>query len=153
AAHGRTFTVDSVDEEVAVISYEAWIRRFNGDLGVIGKTIRVGRLPMTIVGIAPDGFYGVAPGMAPEITGSLDAFPKIRPENPNILRLPASAWLHVMARLKAGVSVQQADTALQSFWPQIMDTVTDRNMPAARRERFLSRKTAVESATFGFSRV
>ena len=42
----------------AIISYETWKTRFNGDAGVVGSTFRVNTKPVTVVGIAPKGFYG-----------------------------------------------------------------------------------------------
>ena len=42
----------------AVMSYETWKTRFNGDASVVGSTFRVNTKPVTVVGIAPKGFYG-----------------------------------------------------------------------------------------------
>ncbi len=150
AIRGRTFTDE---DEVGVISYDTWERRFGKDPGVVGKVVQVGRLAITIIGVTPEGFFGVAPGMAPEITIPLRSFPKVKPEESQILRQSAASLLHVMARLKPGVTLTQANSALQVFWPQVMEAVTDPNMPAARRARFLSRMTELESASSGFSRV
>jgi len=41
---------------VAVIGYDLWQRRFQGDSGVIGRTVRITGVPATIVGVMPDGF-------------------------------------------------------------------------------------------------
>ncbi|MBI4471783.1 MAG: ABC transporter permease [Acidobacteria bacterium] len=48
-------------ERVAVISYEFWANRFGGDSSVVGKSVLLGNLPFTIVGIAPKGFRGTLP--------------------------------------------------------------------------------------------
>jgi putative ABC transport system permease protein len=42
--------------DVLVIGYDIWRNRFNGDRGVIGRTVRLGRTPATIVGVMPEGF-------------------------------------------------------------------------------------------------
>jgi putative ABC transport system permease protein len=42
--------------EVIVIGHDVWQRRFNGDRGVIGLAIKIGRTPATIVGVMPQGF-------------------------------------------------------------------------------------------------
>lgn len=42
--------------DVVVIGYDVWHDRFNGDRGVIDRTIRIGRIPTTIVGVMPEGF-------------------------------------------------------------------------------------------------
>ena len=58
-----------------------------------------------------------------------------------------------MGRLKDGVTLEQADAALQTAWPAIMEATTSRNLPAERRAMFLGRKTALEPGRTGFSRV
>ena len=42
--------------DVVVIGYDIWQSRFDGDQGVIGRTVRIGRTTATIVGVMPDGF-------------------------------------------------------------------------------------------------
>jgi len=49
---------------VVVISYQMWRNRFKGDREVIGKTQRLNNVPHTIIGVAPDGFYGTFVGRA-----------------------------------------------------------------------------------------
>src|SRR5262249_41766512 len=49
---------------VTVISYQMWHDRFRSDPDIIGKTQVLGGLPHTIVGVAPDGFYGTFVGYA-----------------------------------------------------------------------------------------
>ena len=48
---------------VVVLSHEFWQERFNGDPSVVGSTITLNSRPMTIIGIAPDGFSGVQSGV------------------------------------------------------------------------------------------
>ncbi|HMJ86800.1 MAG TPA: ABC transporter permease, partial [Vicinamibacterales bacterium] len=45
-------------EPVAVVSYDYWQTRFNGSPEVLGRTIRVNELPLTVIGVAPRGFQG-----------------------------------------------------------------------------------------------
>ena len=45
-------------EPVAIVSYDYWQTRFNGSPEVLGRTIRVNELPLTIIGVAPRGFQG-----------------------------------------------------------------------------------------------
>jgi hypothetical protein len=56
---GRTLMESDVAPgaaDVVVIGYDVWQQRFNGDRGVIGRTVRLGRTPATIVGVMPEGF-------------------------------------------------------------------------------------------------
>src|SRR2546423_211295 len=55
----------------AVISYAYWERRFARSPGVLGRTIRVNKTPLTIVGVTPPGFFGAEVGESVDITYSL----------------------------------------------------------------------------------
>ena len=154
AAAGRLFTAadDRIgggeDGLVAVLSYAAWQRRFAGSPTVIGRTIRVERRPFTIVGVAPRGFFGVAPGLAPEVTIPLTVL-----DSEARLRSTTSSRVHVLARLRDGFTIRSGDAALQAIWPALLETTTSRNDPADLRAHFLGRTTSLESARAGFSRV
>ena len=41
---------------VIVLGYDEWVRRFNGDAGVLGRTVRLADIPHTVVGVMPEGF-------------------------------------------------------------------------------------------------
>lgn len=43
---------------VAVLSYNSWLTRYGGDPGVIGRTITLERVPMTVIGVTPSWFFG-----------------------------------------------------------------------------------------------
>mgnify|MGYP006146561031 CR=1 FL=1 len=45
-----------IPEEVAVLGYELWRSRFGGDPGVVGREVRLGNVPHTVVGVMPEGF-------------------------------------------------------------------------------------------------
>src|ERR1035438_418949 len=65
---GRTFLPEEGGDleggaPVAVISYRTWQHRFGGDPKVLGKTIRLNRHPLTIVGEAPREFHGTLAGV------------------------------------------------------------------------------------------
>jgi putative ABC transport system permease protein len=143
---GRTFGPGETG--VAVLTYTAWQRHFGAEPSAVGRTIRIAALPYTVIGIAPAGFFGVAPGLEPEL------FVPIAGRHPaSRYASQTSSWLHLMGRLKDGVTPQQADAALQAAWPAIMESTTPADMPAERRAMFLGRRTALEPGRTGFSRV
>ena len=86
---------------VAVISWSFWKSRFNLDPGIIGKQIVVGDdSPLTIVGVAQRGFYGLN-SQAPQDVWW-----------PQTLG-PSAGWgLGLLARLKPGVSIEEARTEI-----------------------------------------
>jgi putative ABC transport system permease protein len=153
-ALGRLFTSDDdrvgggAGGAVAVISHACWLRRFGGASSVIGRTVRIERQPFTIVGVAPRGFFGVAAGLAPELT-----IPVTVLQTPEGLSSHSSAWLHFMGRLREGLSIEQAEAAVQPLWRHVLEIITPGAMPADRRARFLSRETALEPGRTGFSRI
>ncbi len=69
AAHGRTFleSEDQPGQDVAVLSYGLWRRRYGGDPNAVGRTMTLDRRPYTIVGIMPAAFQ--FPNRGPQING------------------------------------------------------------------------------------
>ena len=70
---GRTFTpADDArgggpDGAVAVISHGFWQRRYGGAADVIGRSLTIQRVPFTIVGVTPQGFFGPDVGRSYDI--------------------------------------------------------------------------------------
>jgi len=98
----------------AVMSYETWRTRFNGDAGVVGSTFRVNTKPVTVIGIAPKGFYGdrLLPS-PPEYYLPIETMPEIA--NVTYVHNSESQWLYLIGRVKPGVSMgalQQKVTTL-----------------------------------------
>ncbi len=139
------------DTAVAVLSHRAWQRRFGGDPGVVGRTVRVDGLPVSIVGVSPEGFFGVAPGTAPELTMPLALVSRLRTDDR--AALSSRAWLHVMARLQRRLARERAEGAFQVVWAQVLEATTGLDEPADRRARFLARRTALEPGGAGYSEV
>ncbi len=46
-----------------VLGYSIWKTRYAGDPQIVGKTIEIARHPVTVIGVAPEGFIGAAPGL------------------------------------------------------------------------------------------
>jgi predicted permease len=154
AAVGRTFTPedDAVgggrNGFVAVISYASWQRRFAGDPSVIGRVVRVQGMPFTIIGVTPAGFFGVAPGLAPEMTVPLTAL-----VDSETLSSRTSSWLHLIGRLNDDLPLARANATFQTIWPAVLEATAPRDMPVDRRAAYVGRTTALESARAGFSRI
>ena len=145
---GRTFGED--DGRVAVLTFDAWRSHFAEDPAAVGSEILVGDAAFTVVGVAPAGFFGVAPGLDPEVI--LPIAGRYGAADP-VLTSTTSSWLHLMARLKDGVGVEQAQAALGSIWPAVLEATTPGTMPAGRRAIYLGRVTRLEPGRTGFSPV
>jgi len=94
---------------VAVISHELWQRRFEGDPSVVGQTIQLNRHPLTIVGVAPSGFHGTFAGVSPAVYVPISMWAYMKDIS---LEKYFYDWMHLLARIKPGVSREQAQAAL-----------------------------------------
>jgi predicted permease len=125
AAAGRTIVPsdDRADAPgVAMISYRYWAREFGSEPDVVGRTLRLRGTAYTIVGVAPLGFSGMTPVLAPEVwiavAKSLDAEPvgihDVVPSPTGTTRLDrrGDRWMFVRGRLKPGMTLEGARTKL-----------------------------------------
>ena len=116
---GRTFDAgeDRIPNghPVAVLSHAYWKVRFGSDPTVIGKPLMVSNVPMTIVGVGPEGFDGVNQGTAAQIFVPIMMSGRFVPF-PDPLGDRRMRWLNVFARLRPGVTPEQAAAALQPFY-------------------------------------
>jgi predicted permease len=119
---GRPITIDddrvANGSPVAVISYAYWQRRFAGDRGIIGQTIRVNRTPFTIVGVAPPGFYGEVVGRMTDIWMPITMQPAIM--SLDWLTTPRQSWLLFIGRRMPDVPLARVVTAYRTLVPQVV---------------------------------
>ena len=101
-----------------VLSYAYWKSRFAGSTAVIGQTVRINGHPFTIVGVAPEAFQtaigGYKPGVFLPMSMSEIAMPSIAPRD--TLNNHQFLWLTLIARLKPGVTMTQAEASLAPLW-------------------------------------
>jgi predicted permease len=112
-ALGRTFRPDEGrDQEggapVAVISYGMWRTRFGGDSKVLGKTIRLNRHELTIVGVAPQGFHGTLAGVVFDVWMPVTMATAMGTGNGTLHYRGTRDETSTIVRLKPGVTVEQA---------------------------------------------
>ena len=96
---------------VAVLSWTSWRNRFRADPEILGKSMLVEELPVTIVGIAPPAFQGVNAAKAAEFWMPLSLASQVQPEGG-----PPGAAL--LGRLRPGVSLERAHTELEHLYRQ-----------------------------------
>jgi predicted permease len=157
---GRTIVPDDdrpTAPPVAVISSKYWHTRFSTDPAVVGKTIRVNNVVVTIVGVLPPEFTGVQQPVAeaPDIALPLALDPQLdvslppppgQPQQPERLAQPTYWWLQVMGRLKPGVTAAHvqanlgtvfqntARAGLDSYLKSLSDTARNTAMNRSRTE-------------------
>ena len=115
---GRTFAVHddraygSVPE--VVLSYDLWRSRFQGDPGIVGRTINVNRHPLTVIGVAPENFVGIYGGMAQSLWVPFSELSALTDGAPDPL-VANGFWLEVAVRLRPGVTDDQASAELHTL--------------------------------------
>jgi predicted permease len=98
---------------VCVLNYSFWQRRFQGDPKIVGKTIKINDHPLTVVGVAPHGFIGTTLfNFVPDVWVPAMMQQTIAPADGNYLEGRDNRWINTRARLKPGVSMKQAEAAL-----------------------------------------
>ncbi|HEX7051176.1 MAG TPA: ABC transporter permease [Longimicrobiales bacterium] len=140
---------------VAVLSHTYWRTHLGADPGVVGETIIINGTPMTIVGVAPRGFEGTTIGiqadvfvpitMRAQMTAGFDDFDNRR-----------SYWVYLFARLKPGVSIEQAATAINTVYRPIINDVEaplQTGMSDQTMARFRAKEITLEEGRRGQSSI
>jgi predicted permease len=106
---GRAFARDEYGDKAqafaAVISYRLWKGYFQGDRSILGRTVRINRQRVTIVGVAPPEFHGAMPGI--RLDGWVPA--QLAGERERDAR-----HFKAIVRLKAGVSFSEASAEVKT---------------------------------------
>jgi len=127
AAWGRTFA--PADDKtgappVAVLSYGYWQTTFGGDPAVVGRTIWLNNSPVTIVGVAAKDFPGLDPAQVRPIwlpislsqRIGMDLFGSISGDHPSLQAGDDIWWVYVVARLREGIGLGQAQAAVDAVF-------------------------------------
>jgi predicted permease len=153
-AIGRVFTDDDDrapgERSVAVLSYAYWSSRFGADASVLNQTLILNGYPMTVVGVAQKGFAGEKPGSPPDVFVPVTMYKEITPgwngfDNRKVY------WLPLFARLKAGVTLEQAAVAINAAYRgQIEQDVQLLSRPTATLlEQFRAKKIILKPGEYG----
>jgi predicted permease len=137
---------------VVVLSHAAWVSRFAGDPAIVGRPINVNGQPMTVVGVALKGWKSVQVGSTPELFVPMAMKPVATPGWDD-LDNRRSIYLDLVARLKPGVSLEQAKAGLQTVYTGILTAeLADINVNSATfKERFVKKPLLVRPGARGAS--
>jgi putative ABC transport system permease protein len=135
---------------VALLGYGLWQRTFGGDPGIVGRSIRLDTRPHTVVGVLPAGFRG--------LTGTAEIWVPVMTQDAGFLR---ERWDHsyqMIGRLKPGVTVEQAKSAVAVLGAQVDEAHPDtrpwgaaaRTMNEARIDPTRRRSVLVLFGAVGF---
>src|SRR5437588_2236967 len=116
---------------VAVLSHGYWMRRFGGDRGVVGRAITLDGRPTTIVGVLPASFRWLAPVDVWSTMGQVAR------------SIGGGENLHLVGRLKPGVSFEQAQARMQAVMAGFRQEFKPRLPPDAGEQLFPLRQLVV----------
>src|ERR1700742_907968 len=123
---GRFFQPEEESNAIpnVVLSYSLWKTRYAKDPAIVGKSIEVARHPVTVIGVAPEGFVGAAPGLRDDLWLTLD------PLWTDVGRITHgdSVWLILIGRLRRGVSRGQAAQDLDNLMQHIVAAYPDEHL-------------------------
>ncbi|MFI5076852.1 MAG: ADOP family duplicated permease, partial [Vicinamibacteria bacterium] len=137
---------------VAVLGYDYWQRRFSGRPDVIGQAVIVNGHPLTVVGVAPRGFYGLELLTPAEVFVPLTMQPQM---GPPWLKLDGRRfrWVQVFGRLADGTTIDTLRAHLDPLYATLLaDEATDpafNGAAAETRRAFLAGRLAVLPAPQG----
>jgi predicted permease len=148
AARGRTLLPEDDRPEasrVVVLSHGLWQRRFGRDPGVLGGTVRLNGQPYQVVGVAPESFPGLLPGVAAQYWVPTVRVGEIEPAgqinavhgDPGATRLERRGyrWMWLKGRLAPGTDPAQADAQVATVMARLAaeHPVTNENRTAAAK--------------------
>ncbi len=108
----------------AVMSYQAWQRDYAGDASVIGSTFWVNTRPVTVVGIAPEGFFGDRlMSTPPDFYLPIESMPSLA--NASYVHDPRANWLYIIGRVKPGVALDPLQQKVSALVRQSFSTIKD----------------------------
>ena len=129
---GRFFIAAENDDTqnahpVVVISHGFWVSHYQRDPSAVGSTIRINRHLYTIIGVAPDGFYGSMPGFAFQLWPLATMHSQLNATGDWMLQDRKNRMFRVLARPKPGVTYEQALAEVQAFGHRMAEADADTN--------------------------
>ena len=152
-AHGRFF-VPAEDSgrgahPVVVLGDGTWRRRFGGDPSIVGRTIQLNGQAMEVIGVAPPVFRGTVPMLEAALYVPLMQMEVLDADRAGSLDNRSRNFLNVIARLRSGVTRDQAATRLEAVnselataWPEPYSNSGTRIIPLAEVGTHPSMRTA-----------
>jgi predicted permease len=136
---------------VAVLSYGYWSRQFGSDRSILNHALLVNGVPLTVVGVARQGFNGIQIGEAPDVFIPVTMKSQMMPTAGRPLEARDDFWLPVVGRLKPGITCAQAQVALQPIYASLLqeDGKIRTGFSAEGLKRYVSKPLLLISGAHG----
>jgi predicted permease len=127
-ALGRTFRPEDENRAspvaVTVLSHDLWQHRFGGDPAIIGRSIQIQGLPFQVIGVLPEGFRDIFQDISLYVPVTMARLThRVGFVDDRMVR-----WVGVFARLRPGVSLEQADQEMHAISRRLATTFPDTNL-------------------------
>jgi predicted permease len=156
-AYGRLIGPDDArnpgDGRVAVLGYDYWRGALGGDPGVVGKTIIVNGQALEIIGVAPREFQGTTLGMIPKVYVPITLREAMNPGWKGFDKR-RNYWAYLFARLKPGVSPEQAAASINQQYSAIIqntEAALQVGMSDKTMKEFRAKKIILDPGSLGQS--
>src|SRR6267378_3641547 len=140
---------------IAVVSYAFWKQRFGLDPLALGKTIQIRQTSFQIVGVTPAGFFGETVGAFPDLWVPMMMQDSIYPGRdlltPSKDLTNMHIWLQVMARLKPGVTPEQAKATINVVFKGLLESKVGASSSPDQRRHDLDQRINLQPAARGSS--
>jgi predicted permease len=133
-----------------VITDAYWSRKFARDPGVVGQSLLIEGVPVSIVGVTPAGFSGAIVGDAADITLAIGVVPQVQPEQDWKVS-PGGRWLKVLARAREALSRDALTAGLAVYWSRHLQATVSPSLSAEARNRALSSTIGLRPGATGSS--
>jgi predicted permease len=123
---GRVLTMSDDQPGAApavVLSYQAWQNEYAGDPAIVGSTLYIQTQPMTVVGVAPPGFFGDRLRDDPPALYVPIAVEPLLSHGHSLLPLKESNWLYAVGRLKPGTPIKPLEAKISNNLRIFLSTV------------------------------
>jgi predicted permease len=140
------------DAAVAVVSHGFWQRHFGGRDDVVGQRLTLNRVPFTVVGVTPAGFFGPEVGRTDDVMIPFAANPLINGSDRSLRGADAHWfwWVDIMARRKPGQTLEQTTATLRRLQPRLREEALP-DGPAARLADYMKAPLELAPTATGFS--
>ena len=141
--------------QVAVLSHGYWRSRFAMSPAIIGGTIVVNAVPMTIIGVGPEGFTGTTMTALPQIFVPISMRERLVAGFKGLDKRN-NYWVYLFARLQPGATIEQAKAAVDVPYSAIVNDVEaglQTDMSPATLARFKAKRVTVEPGARGQSNI
>jgi predicted permease len=122
---GRPFTDDEDRigaEPVVVVSHRFWVSKLGRSPAVLQRSIKINTVPARIVGVAPEGFFGMRAGQWPDVYAPLAAKALFQPAQAGglVAENDKNWWVRQFARVKPGIATETAQAQLSGLFRRLV---------------------------------